>query len=89
MQVARLAGLPDDVIARAKELLKQLEAADINHGLLDELRPAADDVQQLTLFGSPAPDDIVESLKQMNVDSLTPLEALNTLYDLHMRAKLR
>ena len=89
VQVARLAGLPDDVIARAKELLKQLEAADINHGLLDELRPAADDVQQLTLFGSPAPDDIVESLKQMNVDSLTPLEALNTLYDLHMRAKLR
>lgn len=89
VQVARLAGLPDDVIVRAKELLKQLEAADINHGLLDELRPAADDVQQLTLFGSPAPDDIVESLKQMNVDSLTPLEALNTLYDLHMRAKLR
>ena len=35
------------------------------------------------------PDDIVESLKQMNVDALTPLEALNTLYDLHMRAKLR
>ena len=68
VQVARLAGLPDDVIARAKELLHQLEAADINHGLLDEFRSATDDAQQLTLFGSPAPDDIVESLKQMNVD---------------------
>ena len=89
VQVARLAGLPDDVIARAKELLHQLEAADINRGLFDELHAASDDPQQLTLFGSPAPDDIVESLKQMDVDALTPLEALNTLYDLHMRAKLR
>ena len=56
---------------------------------MDELHTPADDAQQLTLFGSPAPDDIVETLKQMNVDALTPLEALNTLYDLHMRAKLR
>lgn len=89
VQVARLAGLPDDVIARAKELLRDLEAADINRSLMDELHTPADDAQQLTLFGSPAPDDIVETLKQMNVDALTPLEALNTLYDLHMRAKLR
>lgn len=89
VQVARLAGLPDDVIARAKDLLRQLEAADINHSLLDDLDAARDDAQQLTLFGSPAPDDIVESLKQMQVDLLTPLEALNTLYDLHMRAKLK
>lgn len=89
VQVARLAGLPDEVIKRAKELLRDLEAADINRGIVAELHAPADDAQQLTLFGSPAPDDIVESLKQMNVDALTPLEALNTLYDLHMRAKLR
>lgn len=89
IQVARLAGLPDEVIKRAKELLRELEAADINRGIVAELHTPADDAQQLTLFGSPAPDDIVESLKQMNVDALTPLEALNTLYDLHMRAKLR
>lgn len=89
VQVARLAGLPDEVIKRAKELLRELEAADINRGIVAELHAPADDAQQLTLFGSPAPDDIVESLKQMNVDALTPLEALNTLYDLHMRAKLR
>lgn len=89
VQVARLAGLPDEVIKRAKELLRELEAADINRGIVAELHTPADDAQQLTLFGSPAPDDIVESLKQMNVDALTPLEALNTLYDLHMRAKLR
>ncbi len=89
VQVARLAGLPDDVIARAKELLQQLEAADINHSILDDVHTRADDAQQLTLFGSPAADDIIDTLKQMNVDALTPLEALNMLYDLHMRAKLR
>jgi len=89
VQVARLAGLPDCVISRAKELLRQLEAADINRDLFSDLPLQGNDTQQLTLFGSPAPDDIVETLKQINIDALTPIEALNTLYDLHMRAKLK
>lgn len=89
VQVARLAGLPDSVIARAKELLRQLEAADINRDLFNDIASSERDTQQLTLFGSPAPDDIVATLKQIDIDALTPLEALNTLYDLHMRAKLK
>ncbi len=89
VQVARLAGLPEAVIARAKELLRQLEAADINRDLFNDLSASGNDTQQLTLFGSPAPDDIVETLKQIDIEGLTPIEALNTLYDLHMRAKLK
>ncbi|HWQ58097.1 MAG TPA: DNA mismatch repair protein MutS [Clostridia bacterium] len=89
VQVARLAGLPGDVIARAKELLSQLEAADINRDIIDNCRKDREDEQQLTLFGSPKADDIVETLRSLDVNALTPMEALNMLYDLHMRAKLK
>ncbi len=89
VQVARLAGLPPDVIARAKELLAQLEAADINRDIIDTCAREKEDEQQLTLFGSPKADDIIKTLRELDVNALTPMEAMNTLYDLHMRAKLK
>ncbi len=87
VQVARLAGLPSGVISRAKELLKQLEAADINH----DIAPAftGDDEQQMSIFGSCAADDIINTLSEMPLDTMTPMDAMNALYDLQMRAKLR
>ena len=87
VQVARLAGLPDDVIARAKELLKQLEAADLNHDIEPVLSGGED--QQMSLFGSCAADDIIGTLSNMQLDTMTPMDAMNALYDLQMRAKLR
>ena len=90
IQVARLAGLPDDVIQRAKEILGELEASDINHEAILETAQGEDAPdQQLTLFGPTAPDDIVNDLKALDVNALTPMDALNKLYDLHLRAKLR
>lgn len=87
VQVARLAGLPDDVISRAKELLKQLEAADINHDIEPEL--TGDEEQQMSLFGSCAADDIISTLNDMELETMTPMDAMNALYDLQMRARLR
>lgn len=90
IQVARLAGLPEGVIARAKEILAQLEASDINHeAILDGAQGEEEPDQQLTLFGPTAPDDIVKDLRSLDVNALTPMDALNKLYDLHLRAKLR
>ena len=90
IQVARLAGLPDDIIARAREILAQLEASDINHeAILDAAQVEEEPDQQLTLFGPTAPDDILNDLKALDVNALTPMDALNKLYDLHLRAKLR
>ena len=89
IQVARLAGLPDEVIARAKEILAQLEASDINHRAILESAQVEEPDQQLTLFGSAGSDDIIKDLQGLDINALTPMEALNTLYDLHMRAKLR
>ncbi|HWS29938.1 MAG TPA: DNA mismatch repair protein MutS [Clostridia bacterium] len=86
IQVARLAGLPESILSRAKEILSKLESADINH---EAILGDNDPPQQLTLFGSAEPDDIMEELKNLSVDDITPMDALTKLYDLHVRAKLR
>ncbi len=86
IQVASLAGLPAEVISRAKELLSDLENSDINRSQETDVTMSA---EQMTLFGSAAPDDIVDELQKIEFDTLTPVEALNKLYDLHMRAQLR
>jgi len=86
IQVARLAGLPESILSRAKEILSKLESADINH---EAILGDQDPPQQLTLFGSAEPNDIMEELKNLTVDDITPIDALTKLYDLHVRAKLR
>ena len=45
--------------------------------------------QQMSLFGSCAADDIIGTLSDMQLDTMTPMDAMNALYDLQMRAKLR
>jgi DNA mismatch repair protein MutS len=71
IQVARLAGLPAAVIARAKALLAELEAA-------GHRRADVEDAQQLGLFASPA-DPILTELAHLDLAHLTPMEALNLL----------
>lgn len=90
IQVARLAGLPQEVIKRAKDILHELEASDINidhDSILDKANAGAP--QQITLFGPASPNDIMQELRNVDVNSITPMEALNMIYDLHLRAKLR
>jgi DNA mismatch repair protein MutS len=88
IQVARLAGLPAPVVARASEILKSLEQDELERGGRPSLSgaPAADQ-RQLTLF-QPAPEThpILDRLKQLDVDRLTPIEALNLLVTLKREA---
>jgi DNA mismatch repair protein MutS len=72
VQVARLAGLPAPVIARAKALLAELEEA-------GQLRTDASDAVQLGLFAQPGPDPLLAELASLDLAHLTPLEALNML----------
>ena len=58
-----------------------------NQMLLDKANAGAP--QQITLFGPASPDDIMQELRNVDVNSITPMEALNMIYDLHLRAKLR
>jgi len=98
IQVARLAGLPDEVVDRSKEILSNLEAGEIDTvgrpliGRIrgsDGLRP---DGSQLDLFGAdgPAsPDPLVDRLAGIDTDRLSPLEGLQLLSDLVAEAKDR
>ncbi len=86
IQVARLAGLPDSVIVRAKAILHDLETADINRPR--GKRIIEEPQQQLSLLAVDQKNELLMELTHMDVDQLTPLEALNRLNDLHQRAKL-
>jgi len=82
IHVARLAGLPRTVIHRAEEILKELERGSYRA----PARPRrVAEVRQLPLFPEASP--IVEELKKLDVESMTPLEALNKLYELQQKVK--
>jgi DNA mismatch repair protein MutS len=72
IQVARLAGLPLTVVARAKALLAQLEEQ-------GQARADAGDAAQLGLFTPPGPDPLDAELRALDLAHLTPMEALNLL----------
>ncbi len=83
IQVARLAGLPDGVIERAEQVLKDLESQDIASA-----RPSAENLarQQMTLFEAAAPE-IAEKLKAMDLSTMTPVEAMTALWQLQKEAQ--
>jgi len=85
IQVARLAGLPADVITRAREILQALERDELSRGGRPSLSGTPSDPQrQLGLFQPPpAVDDHVRAaLEAVDIDRITPLEALSLLADL-------
>ncbi len=100
IQVAKLAGVPDMVIDRAKEIAEQLSDNDITEKVQsipvdtkgDKRKPKHyDDVDlgQMTLFDTVKDEDIVNELKEIDISNLTPLDALNTLYRLQNKLKNR
>ena len=100
IQVAKLAGVPDAVIQRAKELAQELSEADITvrsreiaqAGAAPKKKvPKLDevDLKQMTLFDTVKEDDILKELQEMELSAMTPIDALNTLYRLQTRLKNR
>jgi DNA mismatch repair protein MutS len=88
IQVARLAGLPPAVVRRATEILKSLEQDELQRGGRPSLSGAPAPAQaQLGLFQSPAEDHpVVDRVRKLDVERLTPIEALNLLADLKREA---
>jgi DNA mismatch repair protein MutS len=84
IQVARLAGLPPAVVARAREILVGLERDELSRGGRPSLSGAARENQQLGLFqaATPADDPIRRRLRDLDVNQLTPLQALTLLAEL-------
>jgi DNA mismatch repair protein MutS len=84
IHVGKLAGLPKSVVHRAQEILDELE------GDGKTIRPAKkarreQPIQQISLFTAKSP--VLEELEKLDVDSLTPLEALTKLYELQKKMK--
>lgn len=100
IQVAKLAGVPDMVIDRAKEIAEQLSDNDITQKVqsiavdlkgdkkkvkhYDEV-----DLGQMSLFDTVKDEDIVNEIKEIDISNMTPLDALNTLYRLQNKLKNR
>jgi DNA mismatch repair protein MutS len=89
IQVARLAGLPPAVVSRAKEILTGLERDELSRGGRPTLSGAAGDPQtrQLGLFAAAEPDPIREKLAAIDVNAITPLQALTLLAELTKEAR--
>jgi DNA mismatch repair protein MutS len=79
IEVAKLAGLPNEVIERAREVLAEHESAE--QQVTGHLSPGAGPPAQLTIF-TPLSQPVLERLREVDLDRLTPLEALNLLAEL-------
>ncbi|MGN0453575.1 MAG: DNA mismatch repair protein MutS [Ruminococcus sp.] len=82
IEVAKLAGLPDWIIKRAKQIIKELESQSNSDKANTAVKHNSDDEeQQLSLM--PSPNGLIaEKLKSTDINTLTPIEAMNLLYEL-------
>jgi DNA mismatch repair protein MutS len=87
IHVAGLAGLPARVVGRAREILATLEG---EHRVVPGMPSPPPDPGQLTLFaGEATPHPLLEEIRALDLDAMTPLEALNRLAELRRRAEER
>lgn len=100
IQVARLAGVPEVVTNRAKEIVEELVQADITTRIKDiavstgTSKPKTKrydevDLAQMSLFDTVKDDDVLTELKNLDISNMTPLDAMNTLYQLQNKLKNR
>ncbi len=101
IQVAKLAGVPDSVIARANELAEELTNADITvHVQTSATEDSGQkkakpkkydqvDLDQMSLFETTSDTDVLKELQELDVSHLTPIDALNTIYRLQNKLKNR
>ena len=96
IQVAKLAGVPEVVIERAKEIAAELEESDItaNTKNIGKKRTEEAEPVQISLFDTmgmvaeqPKKSEVEETLKKLDISNMTPMEAMNQLYELQKKCK--
>jgi len=85
IHVAKLAGLPRSVVHRAQEILDELESDTASAQAGGKRRRVKEPVAQISMFAEKSP--VLEELEKLDIDSLTPLEALTKLYELQKRTR--
>ncbi len=101
IQVAKLAGVPDNVIERAKAISEELSANDIS-GVVSSIAlepPSSEagkrreledtDLGQISLFDTVKNDDIIAEIRELDITRLTPMDAMNTLYQIQSKIRNR
>ncbi len=86
IEVAKLAGVPSAVVSRAKEILLEIEKENGKIQITRFNATVPDNVDQMT-FGSGRENEIVAKLRNLDVNTLTPIEALTELFSLSAQAK--
>ena len=101
IQVAKLAGVPDPVINRAKEIVEELVTADITGKVKDIAVQGSEtkkktqkkldevDLAQFSLFDTVKDDDVLNELKELDISHMTPMDAMNKLYQLQNKLRNR
>ena len=101
IQVAKLAGLPDTVIERAKQIVEELSTNDIVETARNIAAQSGDnaakkpekldevDLGQMSLFDTVKNDDIIKELEELDITNITPMEALNKLDELQSKVRKR
>lgn len=102
IQVAKLAGVPETVITRAREISEELSDADITtrvrqmsvqgqemKGKEKSQKLDVVDMAQISLFDTASDHDVIEELKSMDISHMTPMDAMNTLYQLQNKLNNR
>ncbi len=101
IQVAKLAGVPDMVIDRAKEIVTELTDNDITDKVQSLVKENKNDkkvkvvhyddvdIDQMSLFDTVTDEDVLKRLQEIDITTLTPMDALNTLYKLQSDLKNR
>jgi len=89
IEVAKLAGIPDSVVARAKEILRSLdeEGAVTLHGTKERFAEPSEDLGGQMSLLQMAENSVMERLRTIDINTLTPIEALQTLYELAKEAQ--
>ena len=88
IEVAKLAGVPDEVIKRAKQVLKKIEDDDLDGVCKTKKSAQSTDFAPMQIdFEDNIAKEICDELKMTDVTTLTPIEAMNTLYRLANKAK--
>ena len=101
IEVAKLAGVPDPVINRAKEIVEELVTADITGKVKDIAVQGSEtkkktqkkldevDLTQFSLFDTVKDDDVLNELKELDISHMTPMDAMNKLYQLQNKLRNR
>ncbi len=89
IEVAKLAGVPSEVVRRAREILAEIESKGSPTEIRSAVRQAASEPDMLSVLASGEAEEVADALRATDLDTLTPIEALNLVYTLKKKLTVR